>query len=231
MIARHHRVVPARSNRGKLVPSFKVLTSSLLALTLAACAGKGDFDETGGVRIVRSACPAVAIPLFTGDVTLFNPPASREASAIDVVATITNLRTTCNDAGSQIVATTTFDVLGRRTSATGPRDVVLPYFATVTRAGTQIVSKQIGRAALHFEDGQLRAQTSSTATASIASAEAALPPAIEERLNRKRKAGDADAAIDPMTEPAIRAAVSKASFELLLGFQLSNDQLAYNATR
>lgn len=216
------------------MPSFKVLIPSLLTLTLAACAGKGDFDETGGIKIVRSACPAIAIPAFTGDVTLFNPAASRDASAIDVVATLTNVRTTCNDggeAGTQITATANFDVLARRTNASGARDVVLPYFATVTRAGSEIKSKQIGQIALRFEDGQLRAQTAATATASISKAEATLPPAVEERLNRKRKAGDADAAVDPMTEPAIRNAVSKASFELLVGFQLTNDQLAYNATR
>ena len=109
--------------------------------------------------------------------------------------------------------------------------MVLPYFATVTRAGSEIKSKQIGQVALRFEDGQLRAQTRATATASISKAEATLPPAVEEKLNRKRKAGDADAAVDPMTEPSIRNAVSKASFELLVGFQLTNDQLAYNATR
>jgi hypothetical protein len=34
-----------------------------------------------------------------------------------------------------------------------------------------------------------------------------------------------------MADPAIRAAVAQASFELLVGFQLSEDQLAYNATR
>jgi hypothetical protein len=216
------------------VPSFKVLLPSLLALTLTACAGGGDFDETGGVKIVRSACPAVAIPAFTGDVTLFNPASSRDASAIDVIATITNVRTTCNDGGetgTQIVATANFEVLARRASASGPREIVLPYFATVTRAGSQIVSKQLGNVAVRFEDGQLRTQTSATATAAINRAEAALPANVEERLNRKRKAGDADAAIDPMTEPAIRNAVSKASFELLVGFQLTNDQLAYNATR
>lgn len=212
------------------MPSLKKLLPSLLVLTLSACAG-GQFDETGGIKIVRSACPAIAVPAFTGDVTLFDPPSGRDASAIDVVATITNVRTTCNEAGEQIVATANFDVLARRSSASGAREVVLPYFATVTRAGTQIVSKQIGRVALRFEDGQLRTQSSASATASIARAEAALPADVEERLNRRRKPGDADAAIDPMTEPAIRAAVSKASFELLVGFQLSNDQLAYNVTR
>ena len=216
------------------MPSFKVLIPSLLALSLAACAGKGDFDETGGVKIVRSACPAIAVPAFTGDLTLFNPASSRDASAIDVVATITNVRTTCSDggeAGTQITATANFDVLARRSNASGARDVVLPYFATVTRAGSEIKSKQIGQVALRFEDGQLRAHTRAAATASISKAEATLPPAVEEKLNRKRKAGDADAAVDPMTEPSIRNAVSKASFELLVGFQLTNDQLAYNATR
>lgn len=210
---------------------MKCLIPAMLALTVTACAGKGDFDETGGIKIVRSACPAIAIPAYTGDVTLFSPPSSRDASAIDVVATITNVRTTCNDAGERINATATFDVLARRSNAAGAREVVLPYFATVTRAGTQIVSKQVGGIALRFEDGQIRAKTTGTASTSIAHAEAALPPAVEERINRKRKAGDADAAIDPMTVPAIREAVSKASFELLVGFQLSNDQLAYNVTR
>lgn len=215
----------------KYVTSFKSLIPAALVLTLTACAGKGDFDETGGVKIVRSACPAIAIPAFTGDVTLFNPAASRDASAIDVVATITNVRSTCNDAGERITATANFDVLARRSNSAGAREVVLPYFATVTRAGTRIVSKQVGQVALRFEDGQLRAQTSSTASTSIARAEAALAPEVEERINRKRKAGDTDAATDPMTVPAIRDAVSKASFELLVGFQLTNNQLAYNATR
>ena len=34
-----------------------------------------------------------------------------------------------------------------------------------------------------------------------------------------------------MSDPRIRAAVNQANFELLIGFQLSDDQLAYNATR
>jgi hypothetical protein len=213
------------------VTSIKCLIPAILALMVSACAGKGDFDETGGVKIVRSACPAIAIPAYTGDITLFEPLSSRDASAIDVVATITNVRSTCNDAGERISATATFDVLARRSNGAGAREVVLPYFATVTRAGTQIVSKQVGRVAVRFEDGQVRANATGTASTGIARAEAALPAAIEEKINRKRKAGDADAAVDPMTVPAIREAVSKASFELLVGFQLSNDQLAYNVTR
>ena len=44
-------------------------------------------------------------------------------------------------------------------------------------------------------------------------------------------ADDADAAIDPMADPAVRAAVERARFELLIGFELTQDQLRYNATR
>jgi hypothetical protein len=34
-----------------------------------------------------------------------------------------------------------------------------------------------------------------------------------------------------MSKPAVRAAVARATFEQLLGFQLSDAQLRYNATR
>ena len=57
------------------------------------------------------------------------------------------------------------------------------------------------------------------------------PPCARERITRERKAGDEDAALDPLADPEVRAAVQAASFELLVGFQLSDEQLAYNATR
>jgi hypothetical protein len=34
-----------------------------------------------------------------------------------------------------------------------------------------------------------------------------------------------------MSDPAVRAAVTRATFEFLVGFQLTQEQLAYNATR
>ena len=40
-----------------------------------------------------------------------------------------------------------------------------------------------------------------------------------------------EAAVDPLTEPDVREALARASFELLIGFQLTEDQLAYNARR
>jgi hypothetical protein len=50
-------------------------------------------------------------------------------------------------------------------------------------------------------------------------------------LTQPRKAGEADAATDPLADPSIRTAVANATFEHLIGFQMSRDQLKYNATR
>lgn len=211
--------------------SALIFAASAVAMLVAGCAKDGEIDSTGGVSITRSACPAIAIPSYTGDITLFDPPTSRDAKAIDIVADLTNLRSSCTDSGEDVVATATFDVIGRRATAGGARSVTLPYFATVVRAGRLVVSKRLGSVTLEFKDGDLRATTRGTASANVNRAAATLPEEIRERITRKRKAGDADAAVDPIADPEVRAAVAKASFELLIGFQLTSEQLQYNATR
>ena len=40
-----------------------------------------------------------------------------------------------------------------------------------------------------------------------------------------------DAAVDPLSTPKIKQAVQRATFQALVGFQLTDDQLKYNATR
>ena len=60
---------------------------------------------------------------------------------------------------------------------------------------------------------------------------ATLPANVRRILTRPRKSGEAEAAIDPLADPAVRAAVASATFEHLVGFQLTQDQLNYNATR
>ena len=209
-------------------------TATLLAaLTLAGSANDTEFDERGGFKIARSACPAAAIPNYTGDITLFDPVSSRNVEALDVTASIANLQARCNESGSgpQIQVTADFDVYARRAQAGPARTVTLPWFASVLRAGTQIQSKQVGSISVTFADGQLRGTAHGSATAMVSRAAATLPADILRKINRKRKAGDADAALDPMNDPVVRDAVNKANFELLIGFQLSESQLAYNAAR
>jgi hypothetical protein len=203
---------------------------ALILFAFAGCSREGELT-TAGINVIRSACPAVAIPAATGDITLFNPPSSRDAAAIDVVATMTNVRSTCADQGEFLVSNATFDILAQRRSAAGARDVTIPYFATVVQSGTNVVAKRIGQVALHFNDGDYRASSSGTATGQVLRSAATLPQDIRREITRKRKPGELEAALDPMADPKVRAAVTRASFELLVGFQLTPEQLAYNATR
>jgi len=198
---------------------------------LASCTKEDDFDVSGGLNVVRSTCPAVAIPAYTGDVSLFSPEQSQDARALDVTASITNLRTSCDQTGEIVHTKVTFDVVARRASPNGERDLVLPYFSTVVRAGNQVMSKQVSQVFIHFADGQLRATGTAGAGADIQKSLATLPAVAQQRLRRKRKASDADASIDPLADPKIKAAINQANFELLVGFQLTDDQLRYNATR
>ena len=211
-----------------------VLCSAAALTALSGCAKKGEIvvDSGVGITAVRSRCPAVGIPNYTGDVTLFRNAVDRTAANIDVVAAMTNVRTQCNEnAGDKVFANVEFDVLARRNDTSGARQVTLPYFVTVLQGGTSVVSKRIGSVTLDFADGQGRAQAHGTGGAYIDRAAATLPEDIRERITRKRKAGESEAALDPLSEPDVKAAVARASFEVLVGFQLDEKQLAYNATR
>ena len=206
-----------------------VLTIALLGTT--ACSRRGEIDASGGITAVRTVCPSVAVPSATGDITLFTSPTDRTADAVDVTASITNVRSTCSDAGDPITTQVTFDVLARRTNTDGAREVTLPYFTTVLQGGSVIVAKRVGRVTLRFEPGQARAQASGTGTTYITRAAATLPDEVRRQITRERKAGEEDAAVDPLADPAVRTAVAKATFEALVGFQLTDDQLKYNVTR
>lgn len=210
-----------------------IALTSIAALVLAGCSKDGDLDLTSGVgiNVTRTGCPIVAVADGTGDITLFNPADSRDASAIDVVAAITNVRPACNDAGEKIYSEASFDVLASRTDPRGARTVTLPYYSTVVQGGSAVVAKRIGNVTLQFADGQNRATGTGKVASYIDPAAARLPAEVMERLTRKRRPGDADAALDPMQDPEIRAAVLRASFEMLVGFQLTEDQLRYNVTR
>lgn len=210
---------------------MKIFIPLVAMALLAGCARNGDLDETGGIIATRSACPAVAVAANTGDITLFDPPASRDARAVDVVAVVTNVRSTCTDAGADVSAAATFDVLARRSSGVGARDVVLPYFVVIVRGGDNVVAKRIGQVTVRFADGQTRASATASGGALINRAMATLPKEVLDSLRRKRRAEDADASIDPLARPEIRTAVAKATFEVLVGFQLTGEQLQYNATR
>ncbi|MCB2077620.1 MAG: hypothetical protein KDE55_07970 [Novosphingobium sp.] len=217
--------------RSRLLPA--ALLAVLGATGLAGCKSKGDIvlDEGVGITAIRSRCPAVGIPDFTGDVTMFRNAGGKTADNIDVVAAMTNVRAQCSESADKVYSNVRFDVYARRTDTRGARQVSLPYFVTVLRGGTAVVTKRVGTVTLNFADGQERAEANGQGAAHIDRAAATLPADIRERITRRRKAGDADAAIDPLAEPDVKAAVAAATFEVLVGFQLDEQQVAYNATR
>jgi hypothetical protein len=211
----------------------KALTVGIVAAALAGCSREGDLDVGAGVgvNVTRSGCPTVAVPDGTGDITIFNPVSSQDADAIDMVATVTNVRTTCNESGQKIYAQAAFDVQARRSNTQGGRTVTIPYFNTVVQGGSAVISKRVGQVTIQFADGQQRASAQAQAASYIDKASASLPAEIIQKITKKRKPGDPDAALDPMADPEVRAAVVRSSYEMLLGFQLTEDQLRYNVTR
>jgi hypothetical protein len=211
----------------------RLITALVLATALAGCRTAGDIvvDQGVGVTAVRSACPAVGVADYTGDITTFRVPGDASAANVDVVGVLTNVRSQCNEAGDKVYSGVTFDVLARRSDTRGNRTVTLPYFVTVLRGGNAVIAKRIGSVTLNFADGQERAAASGKGGAFIDKAEATLPAEIRAAITRRRKAGDEDAAVDPLAQPEVKAAVARATFEVLVGFQLDQNQLTYNATR
>ena len=207
----------------------RLLSIACLAL-LASCSNKGSVSD-GGIYITRSSCPQIGIPAGTGDVTLFDPVGSTDARAIDVVATITNLRGTCDERGAQVQSVAGFDVVATRRDAAQARQVVLPFYNVVMQGGNRVVAKKLAGVSLDFATGSYRAQTSSRVAVAIDRVSTGLPEDVRRELTRKRKTGDTDAAVDPLSDPKIRDAVARATFEHLVGFQLTQEQLRYNATR
>jgi len=203
----------------------------VLAL-IAGCAKRGDIDAAGqGIIQFRSSCPAVGVPANTGDITLFDPVQSREAAAIDIVANVTDLRSTCTTSDTEIHTQVSYTVNALRRDAGAAREVDLPIFTTVVRGATSVVAKRVATVRVAFAEGSLRAHAQGMTNASVDRAAATLPPEVQQLITRPRKSGDADAAIDPLAQPEVKAAIQRTSFELLVGFNLTNDQLRYNITR
>ena len=198
-------------------------SAALAALVLASCA-RDPFI------VKRSLCPAVAVAQFAGDVTRFDPPSRRDAGAIALTASVTNLRGACVE-GSPVSTRVTFDVIAQRRDRQAAEQVTLPVFVAVTRGGDIVVTKAAVPVTLNFAAGSARAQASGSASTAIARDAVALPTKINRLVTRERKPGEADAAVDPLAEPKVKEAVRQASFEVLVGFQLSPDELAYNATK
>jgi hypothetical protein len=208
-------------------PKSLLRNTVLVVGAAAAIAG----CQRNPLLVKRSPCPAVAVPTYLGDATLFGPGGAADAKNIDVVATITNVRDTCLEGAEKLTTDVTFDVVARRNAAGPARTITLPVFASVVQGGNLVLSKELTGVAVTFADGQTRGTGSGGIRTNVARSASTLPPEIQAKVNRKRKASDPDAAVDPLADPQVRAAMRAASFEVLLGFQLDEAGLAYNVSK
>lgn len=204
------------------------LSRSLLPLMLASAALALAGCQHNPLRVSRSQCPAVAVPAYAGSVTLFNPPQSRDAAAIDLTAQLTDLRGDCVDGAESLSTDVSFQVTAQRRHAGAAREVYLPIFVALAQGGNVLVSKQQTGVLLKFDANSLRAQAAGSARAEVARAATTLPTDIQERLAKKRRPDEQDALIDPRSDPRVKAAIRAATFEVLVGFQLDDPSLAYN---
>lgn len=213
---------------------MKLRLAALTAMTLLGACRHGvelTSDNGGGVYAVRSSCPIAGVPAGTGDITLFDPQGSTDSRAIDVTAAISDVRAVCQEGGADEVSTITFTITALRRDAGPARQVILPYFNVALRGGTTVSAKHIGQAVLNFAPGSLHSWARVQATVRVNRGATSLPANVRTILTRIRKPGESDAATDPLTDPGVRAAVANATFEQLVGFQLTREQLKYNATR
>ncbi len=212
---------------------MKLRLAALTAITLlSACRSTGQLaDDAGGVYAVRSTCPIAGVPAGTGDITLFDPAGSTDSTAIDVTAAISDVRSTCQDAGNDSVSVITFTVTALRRDSGQARQVALPYFNIALRGNGTVSAKTVHQAVINFAPGRARSWTRLQAVVRVNRGAASLPANVRAILTRPRKSGESEAAVDPLAEPGVRAAVASATFEHLIGFQLTQDQLKYNATR
>jgi hypothetical protein len=211
--------------RPALRRSIALAAIALPALLLAGC-------ERNPLVVRRSSCPAVAVAAYAGDITLFRAGSTLpDVANLDAVATITNVRDECAETTDQFVSRITYDIVARRSDAAQARQMILPVFAVVVQAGNIVNAKQISQVTVNFAAGQERAVAQGSAQAAVSRTAAAVPQAILDKINRKRRPGELDAATDPMADPEVRAALRAASFEVLLGFQLDDRALAYNVSK
>ena len=205
----------------RLTKTILVTGLVISALALSAC-------NTNPLRVERSACPAVAIPVHVGSLTRFDPPQSRNADAIELTAQITDLTSSCTEGAEYLLKDVAFSVTAQRRKAGPAQDVYLPIFVALAQGGNVLVSKQLTGVMLTFSEGSLRAEARGGARAEVHRSAVTLPPEIQARITRERRADDPDALIDPLADPQVRAAVRAASFEVLVGFQMDDASLAYN---
>jgi hypothetical protein len=186
---------------------------SLAVLALGGCA------STNPLLVTRTSCPAVAIVKYANALTSFRAGAGMDQSDVDFTAQISNVSVNCRNGQGDTAAQTdvSFDIGVQRGNADAASQAMLPYFVSVIQDGTTILSKTTYLAQIDFASKSGR--TSSRQTFKASTPGVPLPPV------QKKKRGDSDVLLDP------DSASKAAKYEILIGFQLTDDQALFNISK
>jgi hypothetical protein len=194
------------------------MRGTLILMAIGLTTALSGCKSNNPLLITRTSCPAVAVVKYANNYAQFAPGSNYSAGGLELTAQMGDVRVACQDKGGAPVSTISFEVSAARATAAGASQATVPYFVTVIEEGTTILSKQIYGAPVPFADGSLRGtvrQSFSTTTPFVP-----LPP--EPSKKKKREA---------FQEFAEDSRPKAARYEILIGFQLTEAQAAYNVQR
>ncbi len=190
---------------------------ALFALCSAALVSGCKSDNP--LLITRTSCPAVAVVKYANNYARFAPGAKYSAAGLELSAQLSNVQVSCADArGGAPVSSVSFDLSAVRASATTAEQADIPYFVTIVENGTTILSKQVYAAPVQFAEGASRAMVRQSFSATTPFVP--LPPEPSQKEKRKQ-----------FQQFAEDSRPKAAQFEILIGFQLTEEQAAYNVQR
>ncbi len=190
---------------------FAMISAATLALM--GCA------SSNPLLVTRTSCPAVALVKYANTLTSFQSSASTDQSDVLYTAQISNVSVNCGNGKGDAAAQTdvSFDIGIMRGNTDASSQASLPYFVTVIQDGTTILSKTTYAAQVDFTAKSGRA--ASRQSFNVSTPGVPLPPTA------KKKRGDSDLLLD--SENASKAA----KYEILIGFQLTDDQALFNISK
>jgi hypothetical protein len=189
-----------------------VFVSSAM-LALSACASQNP------LLVTRTSCPAVAVIKYANTITGFRQGGGQDQSDVDFTGQISNVSVNCRngkgDSAAQSVVS--FDIGGQRGSVNGAASQSIPYFVTVVQDGTTIISKTSYLAVLQYNDKNGRSVARESFVANT--------PGVPLPAAPKKKRTEAEFLDE--AESAQKAA----KYEILIGFQLTDEQALFNITK
>lgn len=199
--------------------SIRVSARSALALAaLASLALAGCGTKTEKYQTAIRDCPTISILGNTGTVTRFDgrdPSKDPYAFRSD----ISGLRIKCDRERTRVDVDLSFLEVASRNDGVTQSTVDFPFFMAVLYRG-QMIDKKVYTSSFSFGPDEKRKAVVESLSTTLHFAGSSPSAKEQEKLRKKRRRDPA--ADGPRIDPQL------ADYEILIGFQLSKDELEYN---